>query len=122
MADLNSVNKKFMIKWLMAIFFFLYGTTIFAQTGEEEGYKAYRKAEKELNLVYNKLKNTLDKIDSIALVKSQKAWIQYRNADCSFLSQGGHGGVIANKMMLACKINMISERTKQLRGILKAGF
>ena len=106
----------------MAILLLIQGTTIFAQTGEDEEYKEYRKVDKELNVVYNKLKNKLDTIDSIALVQSQKAWIQYRNTDCSFMSQGGHGGAIANKMILACKINMIRERTKQLKGILKEGF
>lgn len=117
-----------MIKWLMIIIFFLYGTTIFAQTGKDgytgegEGCIEYRKAEKELNLVYNRLKNKLDKIDSIALVQSQKAWIQYRNTDCSFISQGSQGGAIANKMILSCKTNLIRERTKELSGILKEGF
>ncbi len=111
-----------MIKFLIIIFSLLYSTSTIAQTGETEAYKEYRKVDKELNLIYIQLKNKLDSIDRITLVKSQKAWIQYRDADCSFMSQGSSGGVIANKMMIACKIRMIRARTKQLTNMLKEGF
>ena len=110
-----------MIKNAMIIFLFLYGTTTFAQNGNE-AYTEYSKVDKELNLIYNRLKTKLRAIDKVALVKSQKAWINYIKADCAFMGQESSGGVIADKRTNACKIDMMRQRTIQLKDILKKGL
>jgi uncharacterized protein YecT (DUF1311 family) len=96
---------------------FLWFTTFsFSQTGEDELYVEYKKADKELNLAYNKLKNKLNITDKIALVNAQKAWIKYRDLNCKFTSQeDSQGGVISNKMKIDCITQSTIERTKELK-------
>lgn len=91
-----------------------------AQTGEEDLYKQYKKAEKELNVVYNTLKNKLTPKDKSALISAQKAWILYRDANCKFLSkEDSDGGVIANKIKLDCLEQTTRQRIKELKDLMK---
>ena len=95
----------------------------FAQTGETQLYSEFNKADKELNLVYIKLKNNLGQIDRTALIEAQRAWITFRDSNCSFISQEkSEGGVISNKMNIACKTQTTLERIKELKSILEEGF
>jgi uncharacterized protein YecT (DUF1311 family) len=50
------------------------------------------------------------------------AWVKYMNADCGFIGQESSGGIIADKRTIACKIDMIRQRTKQLKKIFKKGL
>ena len=116
-----------MKKVSLTIFIFLYFTTfLFSQTsgtsitGEEELYIEYKKADKDLNLAYNKLKKKLDVTDKKALVNAQKAWLKYRDLDCIFTSkEDSEGGVIANKMKIDCLTQTTLKRTKQLKDLLE---
>jgi uncharacterized protein YecT (DUF1311 family) len=91
-----------------------------AQTGEEELYKKYDKVNNELNVVYNKLKNKLENADKAALVQSEKTWLQFREANCKFISKSdSEGGVIANKMKLSCMIQTTTARIKELESLIE---
>lgn len=91
-------------------------------TGETELYEAYDKADKELNKVYNQLKNKLGTKDQTALVAAQKDWIKFRDSNCKFKCYSeGDGGVIANKMYADCRMQLTITRTKELKNLLK-GF
>jgi len=91
-------------------------------TGETELYEAYDKADKELNKVYNQLKNKLGTKDQTALVAAQKDWIKFRDSNCKFKCYSeGDGGVIANKMYADCRMQLIIDRTKELKKLI-SGF
>jgi uncharacterized protein YecT (DUF1311 family) len=91
-------------------------------TGETELYEAYDKADKELNKVYNQLKNKLGAKDQTALVAAQKDWIKFRDSNCKFKCYSeGDGGVIANKMYADCRMQLTISRTKELKSLMN-GF
>jgi len=91
-------------------------------TGETELYEAYDKADKELNKVYNQLKNKLGTKDQTALVAAQKDWIKFRDSNCKFKCYSeGDGGVIANKMYADCRMQLTIDRTKELKKLI-SGF
>ncbi|MBO9583773.1 MAG: DUF1311 domain-containing protein [Flavobacterium sp.] len=117
-----------MKKALFGFFLFLCFTQLsFSQknvdaTGETEIYDAYEKADKELNKVYNQLKNKLGTKDQTALVTSQKDWIKFRDSNCKFKTYPeGSGGVISNKMYADCRMQITLTRTKELKSLLE-GF
>lgn len=91
-----------------------------AQTGEEALYRQLKKADKELATVYKQLEAKLtDKTDKNALIASQQAWLTYKEANCKFLSrEESEGGVIANKLKLACIIRSTQDRISVLREAL----
>lgn len=108
---------------LLLILSTLFVTRSQAQTGETELYELYKKTDKEMNDVYNKLKKTLNTSDSLALVKSQRDWLKYRDSNCNFISQkDSEGGVISNKRYIDCQTYTTSQRIDELKGILKEGF
>jgi len=91
-------------------------------TGETELYEAYDKADKELNKVYNQLKNKLGTKDQTALVAAQKDWIKFRDSNCKFKCYSeGDGGVIANKMYADCRMQLTITRAKELKSLMN-GF
>jgi uncharacterized protein YecT (DUF1311 family) len=109
-----------MKKTILTIFLFLlFSNFSFSQTGEDELYVENAKADKELNIVYNKLKNKLKPIDKTALINSQKAWLKFRDLNCKFRSQeDSQGGVIANKMKIDCITQSTLERIKELKSLI----
>lgn len=107
------------MKKTISILFLLFSTFIFSQsaTGEDELYAGYKKADKELNLVYNKIIKKLNETDKKSLIESQRAWIKFRDLNCKFISQdpGDGGGPYENKMKLDCLIQATEQRTKELK-------
>ena len=90
-----------------------------AQTGEKGLSSEYKKADTELNNVYNKLKNKLGSVDKKALIEAQKAWLKFRDSNCKFISkEESEGGIIANKMKIDCLTQSTLERTKELKEML----
>ena len=117
-----------MKKTLFGLFLFLCSTQLsFSQkvvdaTGETELHLAYEKTDKQLNLVYNKLKAKLGKKDQANLIASQRDWIKFRDSNCNFRSYPeGEGGVIANKMYTDCLMQATIIRTKELKDLIN-GF
>lgn len=91
-------------------------------TGETALYREYEKADKELNIVYNKLKKKLSKADQIALTNAQKDWIKFRDSNCKFKSYAeDESGVIANKMNIDCLTQSTISRTEELKELIE-GF
>ena len=109
--------NKIIITVLTIIFFSSFS---YSQTGEDELYSEYKKADKELNVVYNKLKNKLELADKTALINAQKAWIKFRDLNCKFTSkEDSEGGVIANKMKIDCLTQSTIERIKELKELIE---
>jgi uncharacterized protein YecT (DUF1311 family) len=108
------------MKKLFFYTFLFFTSFCFAQTGEEELYVEYKKADTELNTVYNSLKNKLGSADKKALTESQKAWLKFRDLNCLFISkEKSEGGVIANKMKIDCLTQITQQRTMELKELLK---
>jgi len=54
-------------------------------------YKTFHEADKQLNLIYQDYIKKLDEDKRIAFVKTQKAWIDYKELDCNFQTYGKEG-------------------------------
>lgn len=73
------------------------GSSLFAQTQvemNEKAYKDYKKADAELNKVYQQLVKILSKEDKQLLVTAQKDWLKFMNSQCKFESEEYNGGSI----------------------------
>ena len=120
LANITEMMKK--LTFTIIIFLILV-TNSFAQTGETELYQELEKTEKELNLIYNKLIDSLNNIDKKALIISQKDWINFKESNCNFRSlKESEGGVIANKMFIDCKTQSTKLRIKEFKDLLENGF
>jgi uncharacterized protein YecT (DUF1311 family) len=110
------------MKKIICVLFLLFSAMSFSQsvTGEDELYNLYEKADKELNIVYNKLKKELSEKDKKNLIEAQKAWINFRDLNCKFKSQDpGHGGgPYTNKMKIDCLTQATIARTKELKNLI----
>lgn len=79
----------------------------------------------ELNEAYQALMKSLtsdDKTDTTdyaavrrQLQTAQRAWVQFRDADCNAMYDYNITGSIRNVVMLNCKIDRTVQRTKELR-------
>jgi uncharacterized protein YecT (DUF1311 family) len=81
---------------------------------------AYTKADADLNDVYGKFKKLIAK-DSQAkayLLKAQKAWIIFRDAECALEGSATQGGSAQPMIIINCKTRLTSERVQQFRARL----
>ena len=108
--------KKLIYPLIFSLFLSL---PLSAQTGESELHYQLKRADKELNAVFEKLKSKLGPDDRSALLKSQKDWLQFRTSNAEFKSmKDSRGGVIANKMKTSYEIEMTEERTKEIKSLI----
>jgi uncharacterized protein YecT (DUF1311 family) len=84
---------------------------------------AYRKADAALNNVYKQIVRRLkdDAPTAKLLVMAQKAWIDYRDAECEFSSSGVIGGSLYPMTLAICQEAMTTRRTRELGEYLKCG-
>lgn len=83
------------------------------------------KKDKELNVAYQALVKSLkadDKSDSTdyagtkqLLQQAQRAWVQFRDADCKAKYTLNAGGTIRDIVALSCQIEHTEQRTKELK-------
>jgi uncharacterized protein YecT (DUF1311 family) len=73
------------------------------------------KADATLNSVYTNVRKRLDGDDAEHLVKTQRLWIQYRDANCSAERDLYEGGTARYPAYFACLEAMTRARTKELR-------
>lgn len=80
----------------------------------------FQKADKALNATFRQIQNRLsDDADGKArLVKAQRAWIAFRDAECTFQSSGEDGGSAAPMVAASCKATLTAQRTRQLKAYL----
>ncbi|NYT31902.1 lysozyme inhibitor LprI family protein [Rhizobium sp. WYCCWR 11128] len=82
-------------------------------------------ADKALNAQYKKTRAALAAIDKDldgdrkgaeqALVKAQRAWIDYRYAECDAFGFQARGGTMEPMLVAGCLANITDKRTKELR-------
>jgi hypothetical protein len=76
-----------------------------------------KRADQALNQTFRKIQKRLaDDADGKArLVKAQRAWIAFRDAECTFQSSGDDGGSAAPMVAAACQADLTRDRTRQLK-------
>ena len=79
-----------------------------------------KKADQALNQTFKQIQKRLaDDADGKArLVKAQRAWIAFRNGECTFQSSGDDGGSAAPMVAAACQAELTKDRTEQLKAYL----
>lgn len=76
------------------------------------------KQDKRLNTAYKKLCVKVSPDQKKLLVTSQRLWIKYRDANCSFYSDVD-GGSVARINGVACRLKMTTQRAKELEDLAK---
>jgi uncharacterized protein YecT (DUF1311 family) len=78
-----------------------------------------KKADQALNQTFRKIQKRLDdEAGKARLVKAQRAWIAFRDAECTFQSSGDDGGSAAPMVAAACQADLTRDRTRQLKAYL----
>ena len=85
----------------------------------------YDKADKELNALWPEVKAAAEDSDKAAsageggyvkaLMASQKAWIAFRDAECTWQGFDSHGGSLEPMLVNGCLARLTQERIKQLK-------
>lgn len=85
------------------------------------------KTEKELNVVYKKVMESLSRPDTeydkpseakAALRNAQRAWIKFREADCKAVYIQNQGGTIRTLAHLNCMQSRAEQRIKELNDFI----
>jgi uncharacterized protein YecT (DUF1311 family) len=86
--------------------------------------KSYKAADAELNKVYNivrtpllKSKSADDKEILKRLVSAEKAWVAFRDANCSLVGTQMMGGSGEGPMIGGCLVSTTIARVKELQGL-----
>lgn len=93
--------------------------------------KDHEKADKQLNVEYQKLRKLLTERDKTAdadgkgatdaLVTAQRAWVAFRDANCALAGFQARGGSMEPMLIASCLTDMSSKRADELRQ-LSEGF
>jgi uncharacterized protein YecT (DUF1311 family) len=81
----------------------------------DEAYENYKKADKELNEVYQRLIKRLDKKEKAMLVQSQKDWLKFRDSHCDFTAEENEGGSMQPMVWAMCLEEKTRERITDLK-------
>jgi uncharacterized protein YecT (DUF1311 family) len=94
--------------------------TGFAQSeATQESEKAFRRADADLNQVYQRVMTRLKTPDAKKhLVKAQNAWISFRDSESEFRAGITGGGSAYSMDFMAKQTDLTKERIKDLRTIL----
>lgn len=79
----------------------------------------YKKADAELNRVYQQLLPKVEGEHKEKLKIAQRAWIAFRDAHCEYEAFSFEGGTMQPLIRFSCLEAATRERTKQLRGALQ---
>lgn len=82
--------------------------------------KAFEAADRELNANFRDIQRRLGKDADTRrlLVEAQRAWILFRDAECTFQTSGAAQGSIFPLVFADCKTALTNDRTRQLRAYL----
>jgi len=103
---------------LSAIFSVLICSSLSAQSMmqmKEKANKDYQIADAELNKVYKQVAKSLSKKGKAALLKAQKAWIQYRDNSAEAYGTLEEGGSLEGLNYTLCSTSITKKRTTELK-------
>jgi uncharacterized protein YecT (DUF1311 family) len=80
----------------------------------------YKDADAELNTVYKQVADRLKAVpdSSKLLVAAQRAWIAFRDSECSFASSAVAGGSLQPMINATCMAGLTRARTEELKNYL----
>ncbi len=81
----------------------------------------FQAADAKLNAAYKKLVAGLDGSMKQKLVKAQRLWIQFRDANCDYERGGVDGGSATQMIYFGCLAQTTTARTKTLDSYLQGG-
>lgn len=81
--------------------------------------REYKKADAELNRVYQQVLKQEDKDGQARLKTAQLAWLKFRDTECEYESGEYIGGTIRPMVENFCLTSVTNDRTNQLKEILK---
>ena len=93
-----------------------------AQTQGEmnaDAIEAYKKADKELNVVYKKLMSKLSDSEKSTVKTQQRNWIKIKESECKKEADEYEGGSMAPMILHNCLEEKTIQRTKELRAMLR---
>ena len=76
---------------------------------------AFDRADKALNAVYQDQMKGLDDHSRDLLKKSERAWIAFRDAECTYQNAANEGGSIYPMVYAGCESTLTKDRIKQLK-------
>ncbi|WPG41111.1 lysozyme inhibitor LprI family protein [Variovorax sp. EBFNA2] len=82
--------------------------------------KSYAKVDAELNAIYGQIRGRLkgDPETAKLLVVAQRAWVNFRDAECTFSSSLNKGGSMYPMVVSGCKEEITQTRIKDLQTYL----
>jgi uncharacterized protein YecT (DUF1311 family) len=83
--------------------------------------EAYKKSDAELNALYKQILERLrnDANATQQLVSAQRAWIAFRDAECTFVASPSTGGSIHPMVLSYCRERLTSARVTDLKSYLR---
>lgn len=87
-----------------------------AALAENDPASEFQKADKALNSAFKQVAHRLadDPASKERLIRAQRAWIAFRDAECIFRSSGEDGGSAAPMVIAGCKTTVTEDQTRQL--------
>ncbi|CAN7515076.1 lysozyme inhibitor LprI family protein [Rhizobium sp. LjRoot30] len=90
-------------------------------------YRDFEAADKELNAQYKKTRAAMVEMDAMyeaeqrgaekALLKAQRAWIDYRDGHCEAYGFEAHLGSMEPMLISGCQAELTRARTKELKAL-----
>src|SRR5262249_28129077 len=84
-------------------------------------YEAFQKSDAELNALYQQVLKRL-KNDTHArkrFVAAQRAWIAFRDAECTFVASPSTGGSVYPMVLSFCRDRLTNARVNDLKSYLR---
>ena len=81
--------------------------------------REYKRADAELNQVYQKLVAMLDADEKTQLKAVEMTWIKYRDANCDFVADQYKGGSIRPMILGFCLADVTRDRANELKDQIK---
>ena len=79
----------------------------------------YRAADAELNRVYRRYSKVLEAHERALLVEAERAWVRFRDKDCTAETAESEGGSMHPLVYSGCLTRMTRTRTKELESRLR---
>ena len=111
-------KKYFCLTFLILCF----STISFAQTQLEMNRTAdvkFKKADAELNKIYNQLMKMLDKNEKQLLITAEKDWLKFRDSHCKFEDSQYEGGSIQPLIYSSCLEELTRKRIAEIKASIK---
>jgi uncharacterized protein YecT (DUF1311 family) len=77
-----------------------------------------KRIDAELNNVYKDIVAHADAEPKAALVKAERAWLSFRDAECKFRSSEEKGGTIEQVLLSRCLLDLTNQRVQALKEYL----